>query len=278
MSVSARKSCVVRVKIPTNPDNCRVLWIRHGETAWNTEKRFQGHLDIPLNDTGHRQASLLAARLATEYASGHAARPAVRAHVSHLYSSDLSRAAQTAGHIGTALDLRLNTLPGLRERNYGDLAGLTGDEMAAQFPSVYKGLSERQPDAELPGGESLRQFYERIIASARELVARHQGETICVVVHGGVLDCIYRQALGIALPQPRAWLLANASINIVDHGVARTGAPASDSVANHASRHGSDRAGDHTTKATEDRWQIVSWADTAHLSMQARDEVDGRIA
>lgn len=215
------------------PSTCRILWIRHGETAWNTEKRFQGHLDIPLNATGHAQA----ARLAESFRQ--------RVPFTALYASDLSRASATADYLAKVSGLELRLLPGLRERNYGDLAGLTSDEMAKRFPPIYAGLARRDPDAELPGGESLRTFFDRIIHNTQRLVNQHPGQTLCVVVHGGVLDCIYRQAMGIELSKPRQWLLANASLNIVDH--------------------------------TTGGWRVHAWGDTAHLEKAAADEVDGRV-
>ncbi|WP_197285579.1 histidine phosphatase family protein, partial [Burkholderia sp. E168m22] len=89
----------------------QILFIRHGETAWNRIKRIQGHIDIPLADTGLAQAQRLAARLGREARDG--------ARIDAVYSSDLMRAQQTAQPFADALGLPLLLREGLRERSYG---------------------------------------------------------------------------------------------------------------------------------------------------------------
>ena len=219
--------------------HCRILWVRHGETAWNTEKRFQGHLDIALNANGVAQAEQLASRL--QSARGQAA-----VNVTGLHSSDLKRARQTAQALTDALGLPLNTHSALRERNYGALSGLTADEMAQRHPDVYQSLTRRLPEAPLPEGESLLAFYNRVTQAADALAMQHLGQTLVVVVHGGVLDCLYRKAQSLPLSPPRTWLLANASVNVIDH-------------------HPSG-------------WLLRSWGDNLHLEQSGQDEVDGRVA
>jgi probable phosphoglycerate mutase len=91
----------------------RILAIRHGETAWNVDTRLQGHLDIPLNDVGLRQAQHLAQALAQ------------RDPIDAVYASDLSRAHTTAQAIAQAVGLTVNTHVGLRERHFGAFQGLS---------------------------------------------------------------------------------------------------------------------------------------------------------
>jgi probable phosphoglycerate mutase len=178
----------------------RLLVIRHGETAWNLETRIQGHVDIPLNDTGKWQAQCLAQALADE-------------EIHAVYSSDLLRAKDTAAAIAGAVGLPLTLDTALRERHFGRLEGLTQAEIAGQWPEEARRWRERDPSYGPEGGETLHSFYERCVAALTRLASQHQGQTIAVVAHGGVLDCFYRAANRVALDVPRSWKVTNASIN-----------------------------------------------------------------
>ena len=183
------------------PDSAtRVIAIRHGETAWNADARLQGQIDIALNDTGQRQARRVADALAD-------------ADISALYSSDLLRAAQTAQAIAARCGLVLTTDAGLRERGFGIFEGHTWADLERRWPDQARRWREREADFSPEGGESLSSFYTRCIACATHLSARHPGETIALVAHGGVLDCLYRAATRISLQSPRTWQLGNAGIN-----------------------------------------------------------------
>lgn len=178
----------------------RLLVIRHGETAWNLETRIQGQIDIPLNDHGRWQADRLARALRLE-------------GVDVLYASDLSRATETAEAVSRHLDLPLTLDMGLRERHFGRLEGLTHDEIAQHWPDDARRWRGRDPAYGPEGGETLTQFYQRCVGTLERLAARHPGQTVAVVAHGGVLDCFYRAANRIDLTEPRAWKITNASIN-----------------------------------------------------------------
>lgn len=191
-----------------------ILLIRHGETAWNAEKRLQGHLDIALNAEGERQAALLGGVLAAE-------------RIDHIVSSDLKRARQTAEAVARGRALRVGTDPALRERCYGGFEGLLYTEIAARFPREFAAWQARDVDAELPPGasrgESFRAFYERVSGAIAAHAAAHSGKTIALVAHGGVLECAYRQALGLSLETPRDFKVLNASVNrfVVEEGALR---------------------------------------------------------
>jgi len=189
-----------------------ILLIRHGETAWNAERRLQGHLDIALNAEGERQAAALGAALAGE-------------QIDLVISSDLARARQTAeavcrvrgapesaaGAGGVLLD------PQLRERCYGGFEGLLYSEIAARFPLEFAAWQARNVDAVLPPGknqgETFRSFFDRTTTAILGHAARHPGQTLALVAHGGVLECAYRAALGLPLETPRDFKVHNASIN-----------------------------------------------------------------
>ncbi|AMP16961.1 histidine phosphatase family protein [Collimonas pratensis] len=181
-----------------------ILLIRHGETDWNLERRLQGHLDIPLNQVGQRQALALARSL-----DGVA--------IDAIFSSDLQRARQTAAPLAAARKLSLQLDAGLRERCYGALEGLRYPEAAERFPEAYAALMERAVDYRYPAGvhaaESMREFYERAVHALLAILSAGNPARIAIVTHGGVLDCIYRCANQLPLEQPRSCDIFNASIN-----------------------------------------------------------------
>lgn len=179
----------------------RICLVRHGETDWNIEQRMQGHIDLALNANGEAQA-LAAGR----YFS------ALRAAA--LYSSDLLRARQTAQPVAQALGLPLVLLPALRERHFGRCEGLTFDEIVARHADDARAIERRDPDYAAPGGgESRRQHEARVLACIARLTGDHRGQSIVVVTHGGVLDVIYRRALGLPSDAPRDYAIPNAGIN-----------------------------------------------------------------
>lgn len=178
----------------------RLVLIRHGETAWNSDGRLQGHEDVPLNDVGRTQADALGARLAGE-------------PIHALYSSDLVRAFETAQRIGAVTGHAVARDARLRERHLGVLQGVSKAVAHETLAEVYAGYKSDDPDYVIPGGESTRQFAARVLACVDELVRRHAGECAVVVAHGGVLDQVYRHAAGLPLCGPRAFTLLNASVN-----------------------------------------------------------------
>ncbi len=180
----------------------RLLAIRHGETAWNVDTRIQGHLDIPLNETGLQQARWLAQALAE--------RDAVQA----IYASDLARAHVTAQTIAQAMGLTVSLHPGLRERAFGDFQGRTFAEIEAELPQEALHWRQRSPEWTPPGaGESLLALRERVLATVEALASRHVGEQIVLVAHGGVMDVLYRAATRLDLQAPRTWSLPNTAVN-----------------------------------------------------------------
>ncbi|RZT43116.1 histidine phosphatase family protein [Cupriavidus agavae] len=209
-----------------------LIVIRHGETAWNRERRLQGQVDIPLNDTGRAQAEALAGALAGE-------------PIDAVYSSDLGRAMETAAPLARRLGLAVRPEPRLRERCYGDLQTMTYAEVAEKRPEDFANWQARVPDYAPAGGESLRAFHERAVEIALALSRRHPGERIALVAHGGVLDCLYREATGMTLEAPREHELLNASIN---------------------------RLRCDTAALT-----LLQWADIGHLESLTLDEVDRRV-
>ena len=182
----------------------RVLAIRHGETAWNVDTRIQGKLDIGLNEKGRDQAQRLGAALAKSQA---------QQPITAIYSSDLWRAYDTALAISKAIHVPVVSDEGLRERGFGVFEGKTFDEIAQLWPDQSQRWRARDPDFAPEGGESLTQFRDRILSASQALTARHPGEQIALVAHGGVMDVLYRAATGQGIQAPRTWSLGNAVIN-----------------------------------------------------------------
>jgi 2,3-bisphosphoglycerate-dependent phosphoglycerate mutase len=178
----------------------RLVVIRHGETAWNRATRIQGHTDIPLSPLGLAQADRLAAALADE-------------PLAAIYSSDLSRARQTAEALARAQGLSIHFDAALRERAFGRFEGLSWAEIDQGYPEDAARWRKREPDFPVGGGESLTVFSARCLAAARRAAAAHPGQSIALVAHGGVLDCLYRAATRAELDAPRSWQLGNATVN-----------------------------------------------------------------
>jgi probable phosphoglycerate mutase len=179
-----------------------VVLIRHGETDWNRELRFQGHVDVALNAVGLEQARRLGERFAGE-------------SVNAIYASDLQRAQQTASPIERQLRLQCVADAQLREQSFGLVDGLRVDDIQRDHPDAWAGWLRFDPDFSMPGGENARQFHARVIDAIHRLAADHAGERVVVVTHGGVLDMIYRTARSLGLGGPRQSEIPNAGVNRV---------------------------------------------------------------
>jgi probable phosphoglycerate mutase len=185
------------------PDT-QLLAIRHGQTGWNSEGRFQGHLNSVLNQEGLAQAVALAGYLARE-------------RFDVLLSSDLGRALQTASAIALRTGHAIVVEPRLRERRMGIFQGLTPGEAEARYPAEYARFKARDPDYVIPDGESARQLFERSVACFTDLAERHAGLTLATVTHGGVLAMLYRHARAMPLEAPRDFPLHNTGVNRFRH-------------------------------------------------------------
>lgn len=174
------------------------LWlVRHGETPWNAERRFQGHHDVNLSPQGLHQAYRVAERLA-----------ACRQNFDGLYSSDLQRAALTAKPIAEALHLTPNYDPRLREIYAGELQGLLRSEMPALYPEFHQAIQRDPWNTPRPGGESMADLAKRVQEFLEELP---QGRFI-VVTHGGVVRALLKIVLELENGAWRRFQIQNTSI------------------------------------------------------------------
>jgi probable phosphoglycerate mutase len=210
------------------------IWlVRHGETPWNAERRVQGWEDIDLNETGVEQARALGRHIKKLTQAGQ--------RLDAVYTSDLKRAHATAQTVAREVGLPLNIHEGVRERHFGVLQGLVYDEMDAHAPEAAAIWRARDPNAELPGGESLGFFYARVVEAINEIAARHVGQCVMVVSHGGAMDIIWRHANQVSLQAPRQAPLLNASLNRLN--------------------------------VSPQGWSVIRWGDVDHLANGTQNDV-----
>jgi alpha-ribazole phosphatase len=181
----------------------RVYLIRHAETTWNAERRLQGTLDAPLSERGRRQVTALTAVLR--------AVPLVA-----LYSSPLSRARDTAEPIGAACGLRVQLIDELREMDQGEWEGRLVDDVVAADGQRVQAWWDAPHEVQVPGGESLRQVADRAVHAFHERAARHRGQAIAMVAHGGVNKVILLAALGAPLAHHFRIRQGNGCINLIE--------------------------------------------------------------
>jgi len=182
----------------------KIYLVRHGETQWNSEGRFQGQIDIPLNDIGISQA------LAT-------ARASLRLGLTALYSSPLKRTIQVAQHISSITGIPINLDPGLMELNLGSLEGITGNDMRRNWPEVWNQWRLDPSLVSMPKGESLISLSDRCWESFDNIQRNHSDDDqIAIVSHNFAIRCICARILQIPLHNFHSMTLSLSSITTVE--------------------------------------------------------------
>lgn len=210
-------------------ERTKIIIVRHGQTEWNIRGIRQGHLDSPLTERGLAQAKALGQRLGRE-------------NFTTLYSSDLGRAVQTAQEVANVTGHEIIRDARLRERHLGIFQGLNAEEINRKYPDERRALRTSGPGYVIPGGESMVQQVERNVSFLDGLAQRHQGETIVVVTHGGVVSGFFRHTLAIPLEAPRRFEFVNAGLNVFAR--------------------------------EDDAWMLLTWGDISHLAPGAASEGD----
>jgi len=162
----------------------RLFIVRHGQTAWNTEKVFRGTIDVPLNDQGFAEAAAVAKALAAE-------------PVTFIYSSPLSRAVQTAKPLADIKGIKINEHAGLTDLNFGVWQGHKLDEVKAEYAELFQTWVERPHDCKIPGAETLAQAQIRALDACREIASVHPGQTVMAVSHRVVCKLLVLGLLGL---------------------------------------------------------------------------------
>ncbi|HEX4332649.1 MAG TPA: histidine phosphatase family protein [Usitatibacter sp.] len=198
----------------------RVIVVRHGQTHWNVASIIQGQGDSELTPEGVAQAEAIAERLAGEPCDA-------------LIASDLGRAHETAKRIAARNGHEIVLDSRLRERGFGVGEGMSYEEVDRAYPGAFARIRDVDPDFVIPGGESRRQFHERVRGAFESIAREHAGKTVVVVTHGGVLATFYRHVHGIDLGVAHPIAIANASYNVLRHDAGR--------------------------------WTVETWSDSGHL-------------
>jgi broad specificity phosphatase PhoE len=167
----------------TQRDPTTLVLVRHAAPELDQRAYVYGTLDLELSEAGHAHARELGETLASTAFTA-------------LYSSPLRRATATAAPLAELLGLDVVTVPDLREITFGELEGLTLVDIEARYPEALK-WTVSPSVATFPGGDSVREFRARAVAAARELVARHPGETVAIFSHAVTIRAILADALGM---------------------------------------------------------------------------------
>jgi probable phosphoglycerate mutase len=165
-----------------------IVLVRHGETDWNREHRFQGHADPPLNAAGRAQSLALADELRGE-------------RLAAAYTSPLRRAHETAAILATELGLEPVADDALKEVDVGSWSGLTRDEVAARFPEGYARWLEYGHGWE--DGETYDDLGARVVSGLVAIAARHPDEPVLAVTHGGPMRSALAVANGVPFEEAR---------------------------------------------------------------------------
>lgn len=187
------------MKTPDTRTPTEFWLVRHGQTDWNIQRRYQGHKDIPLNAAGREQAQVLAASL-----NG--------ASFAAVYSSDLSRATGTAAILIKNHPMPIVTDIRLREIAMGDWEGRTLTEVSSEHPGSDGGLAYTEVHSRAPGGESLAEVAARVRSFADEIAEKHPGQVVLIISHGLTLAALRCLAVGLPLAEARDIIPENCSI------------------------------------------------------------------
>jgi broad specificity phosphatase PhoE len=177
--------------------------VRHGQTDWNVQGRFQGQADPPLNEIGLSEARALAGQLAGQ-------------HFDALYSSDLLRARQTAEIIASATGLEIRIEPCLREINQGEWEGMLFEDIQASHPQIKESRKNASLTFRPPGGESLQEVISRVLPVYDEIAIKHPDGKVMVVSHGVTLAIALSKAQKIPLSRVFSLIPPNATPVVVE--------------------------------------------------------------
>jgi alpha-ribazole phosphatase len=162
--------------------------VRHGQTDWNLEGRYQGQGDVPLNDTGRSQARALVSEL-------------IKESFTAIYTSDLKRAKETADILADSLQLPVRTDPRLREIHQGEWEGQLVEDIRARYNDVWRLRAHDPASLRPPGGESVAEVAQRVYAALDEITIGFPLNPVLVVSHGLSIATVICQIRGIPVGQ-----------------------------------------------------------------------------
>ena len=182
----------------------RLYLIRHGDTVYNREGRYQGRMDVELSTLGKEQAQALGRRLAdTPFTA--------------IYASDLKRAQETAAIIAAYHNLPVRVEPDLRERDFGAWEGFTFAEIEERYPEEAKNWLQDPLRTEIPGAEGFGNLQRRVTKAIERIQASHPEEEVAIVSHGGCILAFLAHVLELGDDAMLRIRVDNASLNVVDY-------------------------------------------------------------
>jgi len=181
-----------------------IYLVRHGQTAWNREEIFRGRTDVPLDQTGLKQAELVG-----QYFKG--------IEIHGIFSSSLSRAWQTAEKVAECHNLKVQPLQGILDMSFGNWEGRPHQEIRRIDTETYREWVETPHQVRLPGGESLDDVRVRAMAAMEEVIRTHARKTLILVTHRVVNKVLICGILG--LDNSHFWQIAQdtTAINLIQH-------------------------------------------------------------
>lgn len=181
----------------------KIFLIRHGQTLWNEEGRYQGDKDMGLTSTGIRQA-----KLAARYLS--------KVNLCGIYSSPLKRAADTAAVIGKSKKLKVAVKENLKEINFGKWEGMKFDEISKKFHDDYHNWLKDPYNNSPTGGESFKNVQQRAVNVINNIISGNEDRrSVAVVTHGGIIVSLLVHWLQIPVSRWRSIVQRQGAINIV---------------------------------------------------------------
>jgi len=176
------------------------LLVRHGETAWNRDKIFRGIHDIPLNDNGREQAKL-------------AAKTLISYKIDFAYTSPLSRAAETARIVLEPHNVEASIHEGLLDFDYGNWTGQKDEDVAKKWPKEHAAWGSRPDSLRIPGGDTLKEVFDRAFGCMEELAQKHDDQTVALFAHRVVNKLLVIGTLGLGLDRFPFIMQGNCCVN-----------------------------------------------------------------
>ncbi len=182
----------------------RFILVRHGETLWNREGRFQGQIDTELSPFGLEQGKMVADALA-------------KVHLDAAYASSLSRSYRTAQMCAESHGLEVRSEERLIEINHGEWEGLQAEEVRMRYPDLLTCWHTSVTDVQMPGGESIEDVRQRARAACFDIARQHPDQTVLVVAHDAVNKAILCDILNIDLSHFWQIKQDNTCINVFEY-------------------------------------------------------------
>lgn len=181
----------------------RIILVRHGETAWNSEGRFQGRIDVELNGVGRRQAEAVAKVLSDE-------------EIDMIYCSPLSRAGETAETIAKYHSIEVKPEEGFIEIDHGQWEGLRREDVIRRNGDKYNQWFEHPEKAKMPGGEGLADIRKRASEALGRIIHKHKDQAILIVAHDAINKVLICDLLGIDNSHFWQFRQGNSGISIIE--------------------------------------------------------------